>query len=134
MLRTQPNFSVRGVGVGSVAVILVLGIGLFLVDGGDLRMADAFDLMTVREMGMMGGADMIVVRIGFGGLGVLMCGDGEVVGGLAVVFGSGKVEFVFALGDHGSLAFSQSCPVVSARRASINRMVARSTRCHAEGL
>ena len=118
----------RGVCVAGVTVILVLGIGLFLVDGGNLRMTDAFDLMTVRQMGMMGGADMIVVRIGFGGLGVLMCGDGEVVRGLAVVFGGGKVEFVFALGDHGNLAFSQSCPVVPARRASQRRMVARSTR------
>ena len=111
-----------------MSVVLVFRIGMLFLDGCDLGMANAFDLMTVRQMGMMGGADMIVVRIGFGGLGVLMCGDGEVVGGLAVVFGGGKVEFVFALGDHGSLAFSQSCPVVSARRASINRMVARSTR------
>ena len=88
----------RGVGVGSVTVVLVLGIGLLLVDGGDLRMADAFDLMTVRKVGMMGGGDMIVVGIGFGGLGVLMCGHGEVVGGLAVVFGSGKVKFVLEIG------------------------------------
>ena len=92
-------WSVRGgVGVGSVTVILVLGISLFLVDGGDLRMADAFDLMTVRKMGMMGGADMIVVRIGFGGLGVLMCGDGEVVGGLAVAARSSSCSRLVTMG------------------------------------
>jgi hypothetical protein len=84
-----------------VSVVLVFRIGMLFLDGCDLGMANAFDLMTVRQMGMMGGADMIVMRIGLGGLQVFVGGDGEVVGCLAVVIGGVVVQFVFTLGDHG---------------------------------
>lgn len=82
-------------------VVLVYGIGVLFLDGCDLGMANAFDLMAVGQMGMMGCADVIVVLIGLGSLQVLVGSDGEVVGGLAVVFGCVVVQFVFALGDHG---------------------------------
>ena len=85
-----------------VSVVLVFRIGMLLLDGCDLGMANAFDLMTVREMGMMGGADMIVMRIGLGGLQVFVGGDGEVVSCLAVVLGGLQVELVLFLGNHRS--------------------------------
>ncbi len=84
-----------------LSVVLVFRIGMLFLDGCDLGMANAFDLMTVREMGMVGGANMIVMRIGLGGLQVFVCGDGEVVGCLAMVLGGVVVQFVFTLGDHG---------------------------------
>ena len=84
-----------------VSVVLVFRIGMLFLDGCDLGMANAFDLMTVREMGMMGGADMIVMRIGLGGLQVFVGGGGEVVSCLAMVLGGVVVQFVFTLGDHG---------------------------------
>lgn len=84
-----------------LAVIFVFGVGVFLLDGCDLGMANAFDLMAVGEMGMMGGAHVIVVLIGLGGLHVFVRSDGEVVGGFAMVLGGVVVQFVFTLGDHG---------------------------------
>ena len=84
-----------------LAMVFVFRIGMLFLDGCDLGMANAFDLMTVRQMGMMGGADMIVMRIGLGGLQVFVGGDGEVVGCLAMVLGGVVVQFVFTLRDHG---------------------------------
>ena len=84
-----------------MSVVLVFRIGMLFLDGRDLGVANAFDLMTVRQMGMMGGANMIVMLIGLGGLQVFVGGDGEVVGCLAVVIGGVVVELVLALGNHG---------------------------------
>ena len=92
--------SVIGDVIFGVAVILVVGIGMLFLDRGDLRVADAFDLMAVREVRVVRGGDVIVGIVGRGGLQVLVRSHLEVVGGLAVVIGGVVVEFVFALGNH----------------------------------
>ncbi|MBU6288408.1 MAG: hypothetical protein ACKO2D_13315 [Chloroflexota bacterium] len=83
-----------------VAMILIVGIGMLLLDRGDLRMTDALDLVAVREVRVVRGGDVIVGIVGRGGLQVLVRSHLEVVGGLAVVIGGVVVEFVFALGNH----------------------------------
>ena len=92
--------SVIGDVIFGVAVILVVGIGMLFLDRGDLRVADAFDLMAVREVRVVGGGDVIVGVVGRGGLVVLVGGQLEVVGGLTVVIGGVVVELVLALGNH----------------------------------
>ena len=84
-----------------LVVVLVLGIGVFFLDGCDLGVANGLDLVSVRQVRMVGGAHVIVVLIGLGGLHVFVRGDGEVMGGLAVVFGGVVVKFMFALRYHG---------------------------------
>ncbi len=81
-------------------VILVFGIGMLFLDSCDLGVANGFDLMTIGEVGMMGGAHVIVVRIGLSSLQVFVRSDGEVVGGLTMVVCGVLVQFVFTLGDH----------------------------------
>ena len=54
--------SVIGDVIFGVAMILIVGIGMLFLDRGDLRMADALDLMAVREVRMMRGGDVIVDR------------------------------------------------------------------------
>ena len=93
--------SVIGDVIFGVAMILIVGIGMLLLDRGDLRMTDALDLVAVREVRVVRGGDVIVGIVGRGGLQVLVRSHLEVVGGLAVVIGGVVVEFVFALGNHG---------------------------------
>jgi hypothetical protein len=92
--------SVIGDVIFGVAMILIVGIGMLLLDRGDLRMTDALDLVAVREVRVVRGGDVIVGIVGRGGLQVLVRSHLEVVGGLAVVIGGVVVEFVFALGNH----------------------------------
>ena len=92
--------SVIGDVIFGVAVILVVGIGMLFLDRGDLRMADALDLVAVSKVRMMRGGDVIVGVVGRGGLVVLVGGQLEVVGGLPVMVGGVVVEFVLALGNH----------------------------------
>jgi hypothetical protein len=92
--------SVIGDVIFGVAMILIVGIGMLLLDRGDLRMTDALDLVAVREVRVVRGGDVIVGIVGRGGLQVLVRSHLEVVGGLAVVIGGVLVEFVFALGNH----------------------------------
>lgn len=92
--------SVIGDVIFGVAMILIVGIGMLLLDRGDLRMTDALDLVAVREVRVVRGGDVIVGIVGRGGLQVLVRSHLEVVGGLAVVLGGVVVEFVFALGNH----------------------------------
>lgn len=92
--------SVIGDVIFGVAMILIVGIGMLLLDRGDLRMTDALDLVAVREVRVVRGGDVIVGIVGRGSLQVLVRGHLEVVGGLAVVIGGVVVEFVFALGNH----------------------------------
>ena len=92
--------SVIGDVIFGVAVILIVGIGMLFLDRGDLRMADALDLVAVGKVRMMRGGDVIVGVVGRGGLDVLVGGQLEVVSGLAVVIGGVVVELVLALGNH----------------------------------
>ena len=86
-----------------VAMILIVGIGMLFLDRGDFGVADALDLMAVREVRVVRGGDVIVGVVGRGGLVVFVGGQLEVVGGLPVMVGGVVVEFVFALGNHGPL-------------------------------
>lgn len=95
--------SVIGDVIFGVAMILIVGIGMLLLDRGDLRMTDALDLVAVREVRVVRGGDVIVGIVGRGSLQVLVRGHLEVVGGLAVVIGGVVVELVLALGNHGPL-------------------------------
>ena len=92
--------SVIGDVIFGVAMILIVGIGMLFLDRGDLRMADALDLMAVGKVRMMRGGDVIVGVVGRSGLDVLVGGQLEVVSGLAVVIGGVVVELVLALGNH----------------------------------
>ena len=83
-----------------LAMVLVIGIRVLFLDGCNLGMSNAFDLMAVREVRVVRGGDVIVGIVGRGGLQVLVRSHLEVVGGLAVVIGGVVVEFVFALGNH----------------------------------
>jgi hypothetical protein len=94
--------SVIGDVILGVAVILIVGIGMLFLDRGDLRVADALDLVAVREVRVVCGGDVIVGVVGRGGLDVLVGGQLEVVGGFAVMIGGVVVELVFALGNHRS--------------------------------
>ena len=95
--------SVIGDVIFGVAVILIVGIGVLFLDRGDLRMADALDLVAVGKVRMMRGGDVIVGVVGRRGLDVLVGGQLEVVSGLTVVIGGVVVELVLALGNHGPL-------------------------------
>ena len=94
--------SVIGDVILGVAVILIITVGMLFLDRGDLRMADALDLMAVGKVRMMRGGDVIVGVVGRRGLDVLVGGQLEVVSGLAVVIGGVVVELVLALGNHRS--------------------------------
>jgi hypothetical protein len=83
-----------------LAMILVVGIGMLFLNRGDFRVANAFDLMTVGEVRMMSGGDMIVSFVGSRGLDVLVGGNFEVMSGLAMMLCSCQMEFVFALRSH----------------------------------
>jgi len=92
--------SVIGDVIFGVAMILIVGIGMLLLDRGDLRMTDALDLVAVRKVRMMRGGDMIVSVVRGGGLDVLVGCNLEVMRRLAVVVGRGVIELVLALGNH----------------------------------
>ena len=92
--------SVIGDVIFGVAMILIVGIGMLLLDRGDLRMADALDLVAVSKVRMMRGGDMIVSVVRGGGLDVLVGCNLEVMRRLAVVVGRGVIELVLALGNH----------------------------------
>jgi hypothetical protein len=85
-----------------LAVVLVIGIRVLFLDGCNLGVTHAFDLMAVSQVRMVSGGHVVVVVIGGSSLGVLMCGEFKVMSSLAVVLGGLQVELVLFLGNHRS--------------------------------
>ena len=92
--------SVIGDVILGVSVVLVIGIRVLFLDGCNLGVTHAFDLMAVRQVRMVSGGHVVVVLICSSSLGVLMGCGFEVMSGLAVVVGGLQVELVLFLGNH----------------------------------
>lgn len=82
------------------AVVLVIGIRVLFLDCGNLGVAHGFDLVTVGQVRMVRGSDVVVMLIGCCGLDMLVCCDLKVMSSLAVVFGGLQVELVLFLRNH----------------------------------
>jgi hypothetical protein len=83
-----------------LAMVLVIGIRVLFLDGCNLGVTHAFDLMAVRQVRMVSGGHVVVVLIGGSSLGVLMGCGFEVMSGLAMMVGGLQVELVLFLGNH----------------------------------
>ncbi|MFZ4384759.1 MAG: hypothetical protein ACOYOM_07410 [Chloroflexota bacterium] len=83
-----------------LAMVLVIGIRVLFLDGCNLGVTHAFDLVAVGQVRMVSGGHVVVVLIGGSSLGVLMGCGFEVMSGLAMMVGGLQVELVLFLGSH----------------------------------